>query len=1208
MATSEVDNDTLAAVRAAWRQDTSELPTLVQDPPTAGRLKGNRPDYPYAAIDCQQGPVPNERMTGGIRHDFRQVTITIWGSKAQVAAAMNALLDRFNVYTTLHYPSGSRFIQWWPLSDGDLVEDTDTALGLDIWKGTLKAKVWSVRTDGADTAIQAPGTIVLPGSGGSGSVTSVGLSMPAEFQVTGSPVTGAGTLAVTSVPESANTVWAGPASGSPAPPRFRPLVAADMGATVAPFGQVPYSNGAGGFLFDSHFTFTPPSSPAVIDIPYTVMTGHLGVGTQARVDNPSPIPSLSVDVFTATILLADIVDGATGDPPTTIATSVASHIDYNLTQNVTYPYFVHDTRLVSRDGNPYSQNTVVLHHLQFTNYAAGSFGSVIGALINLEMASTYATSGIDALTGLQILLGSQTGSFFQEAFGINIDLFYANSDTFGTPTYTELNLAGARAVVPGALYDFIGIKLGDHTQATTGATRLSQAVSSAGGTFDLSAGPQYGDPILRLRQPSGGPVDTTAMMVQLTDSGGTVLGGYQYNWQLRPATLDDATTAGNEGVYYSSTQGFLAYRDSGGTIHSLYGSSLAIGSAIGGGTPGSVLFVDGSGDLGQDNAQLFYNPTGPQLGLGTNLLDGSAALQIDSTVRGLLPPRMAAAQRFSIGSPAEGLIVYDTDIHVPYFWNGSSWMSMQEGVSSVAATAPAEGFTISGSPITSSGTFTFTLANDLAAVEALSTTGLATRTASETWATRTLTGTSNVISVTNGDGVSGDPTITISASYVGQTSITTLGTITTGVWNGTTVDVPHGGTNKTSFTAYAVICGGTTSTGALQSVASVGTSGQVLTSNGAGALPTFQTVSAGVSSVANSDGTLTISPTTGAVVASINLAHANTWTAIQTFTASPTSNFGSGSQNERWGDSAGASGASGSENAAFGYSALTSLTSGSNNVTVGGRAGKNITTSSDNVLIGRLAGFSLTTSSGNNVALGSLALFTADTASQNLAIGGQSLQNCTSGSSNVAIGVQALVLLTTGGQNVALGQASGSGVTSGSGNVFIGMNTGGTLTSGSENTLIGDNANVSSSGANYAIALGQDALAADSELAISPRIQNSRWYIYSSTAAKRATSDLVQTAVDNTDGSRKYRVTCNVWDTAAREAWRAEASGSVVKLGFYGATAVVQPAGTGETSGFTAGAGTAVKDDSTFTGNVGATAYRISDIVKALKNLGLLAQ
>lgn len=55
----------------------------------------------------------------------------------------------------------------------------------------------------------------------------------------------------------------------------------------------------------------------------------------------------------------------------------------------------------------------------------------------------------------------------------------------------------------------------------------------------------------------------------------------------------------------------------------------------------------------------------------------------------------------------------------------------------------------------------------------------------------------------------------------------------------------QGGTGLTSTTAYAVLCGGTTSTGNLQSIAGVGTSGQVLTSNGAGALPTFQALSSG---------------------------------------------------------------------------------------------------------------------------------------------------------------------------------------------------------------------------------------------------------------------------------------------------------------------------------------------------------------------------
>jgi hypothetical protein len=63
-----------------------------------------------------------------------------------------------------------------------------------------------------------------------------------------------------------------------------------------------------------------------------------------------------------------------------------------------------------------------------------------------------------------------------------------------------------------------------------------------------------------------------------------------------------------------------------------------------------------------------------------------------------------------------------------------------------------------------------------------------------------------------------------------------------------TLPVANGGTGATTQTAYAVLAGGTTATGAYQSIASVGTAGQVLTSNGAGALPTFQAAGGGFAS------------------------------------------------------------------------------------------------------------------------------------------------------------------------------------------------------------------------------------------------------------------------------------------------------------------------------------------------------------------------
>lgn len=95
-------------------------------------------------------------------------------------------------------------------------------------------------------------------------------------------------------------------------------------------------------------------------------------------------------------------------------------------------------------------------------------------------------------------------------------------------------------------------------------------------------------------------------------------------------------------------------------------------------------------------------------------------------------------------------------------------------------------------------------------------------------------------------------------AWTGDTALVTTGTIGTGTWEATDVGAAHGGTGRSSHTAYAVICGGTTSTAAQQSIASVGSSGEVLTSNGAGALPTFQAGGSGdVTAAANmTDNTL----------------------------------------------------------------------------------------------------------------------------------------------------------------------------------------------------------------------------------------------------------------------------------------------------------------------------------------------------------------
>lgn len=77
-------------------------------------------------------------------------------------------------------------------------------------------------------------TIAATGSG-TGTVTSVAMTVPSFLNVVGSPITTSGTFAVTLNDEVANTVFAGPASGADAAPTFRALVPADIpGGTGTP--------------------------------------------------------------------------------------------------------------------------------------------------------------------------------------------------------------------------------------------------------------------------------------------------------------------------------------------------------------------------------------------------------------------------------------------------------------------------------------------------------------------------------------------------------------------------------------------------------------------------------------------------------------------------------------------------------------------------------------------------------------------------------------------------------------------------------------------------------------------------------------------------------------------------------------------------------------------------------------------------------------
>ncbi len=119
-----------------------------------------------------------------------------------------------------------------------------------------------------------------------------------------------------------------------------------------------------------------------------------------------------------------------------------------------------------------------------------------------------------------------------------------------------------------------------------------------------------------------------------------------------------------------------------------------------------------------------------------------------------------------------------------------------------------------------------------------------------TWAVPAGTGVTSVSGTANRITSSGGttPQIDIAATYVGQTSITTLGTITTGVWNGSVIPLAYGGTNANLTASNGGVFYSTATAGAILS--GTATARQMLQS-GASTTPAWSTATYPATTTAN---------------------------------------------------------------------------------------------------------------------------------------------------------------------------------------------------------------------------------------------------------------------------------------------------------------------------------------------------------------------
>lgn len=135
-----------------------------------------------------------------------------------------------------------------------------------------------------------------------------------------------------------------------------------------------------------------------------------------------------------------------------------------------------------------------------------------------------------------------------------------------------------------------------------------------------------------------------------------------------------ATNAGSGVSYTIHGSGAAGTNNNGGNI------TVAGGKGTGAGTPGDVIFstsdAGAAGSTLQTLTQRVWvkGETG-QLSVGTAIPNASALVQVESTTQGFLPPRMTTAQRDAIGSPAAGLVIFNTTTTKLECYDGSTWQA-----------------------------------------------------------------------------------------------------------------------------------------------------------------------------------------------------------------------------------------------------------------------------------------------------------------------------------------------------------------------------------------------------------------------------------------------------------------------------------------------------------------------------------------------------
>ena len=394
-----------------------------------------------------------------------------------------------------------------------------------------------------------------------------------------------------------------------------------------------------------------------------------------------------------------------------------------------------------------------------------------------------------------------------------------------------------------------------------------------------------------------------------------------------------------------------------------------------------------------------------QVGINTDAStpDTSAMLDIKSTTKGILVPRMTSVQRAAIKTPAKGLLVYDSSTTTFWYHNGVAWNELTGG--------GASGWTLTGNTnVNPANNFIGTKDNTPLVFKINNTPAGRLDTSSNT---------------SYGFAALASNPVARNIVAIGDSALYHQSINNNGQYENTAVGSNALFSNTSGY--------GNTAVGH-----------KAMYTNGTGAI------------IGNDEGTRNTALGDQALYANTKGLY-NTAVGYQSMLANTSGYFNSG-----FGYGTLGANTSGINNTAIGLVAMAYNTTGSLNTALGARALQNNTSGYSNIAIGGYALYN-NIAANNLIGIGDSTLFSQQTNRVgfygNIAIGTKALYANTAGTNNTATGYNALVANTTGVGNTALGSFTLRDNTSGQRNTAIGSNSLNINTAGNYLTVLGYGAN-----------------------------------------------------------------------------------------------------------------------------------------------------